>query len=116
MSDSKTLYKVLPLSEWEVATAEGVFSGSGIDLTDGFIHLSSEKQIVSTVQRYFAGQPGLALIAFDPSLFSADLRWEPSRDGELFPHVYGVISVAAALDVFPLLLDASGKHQFPDGL
>lgn len=116
MSDAKRLYKVLAKSEWESAVESGSFSGCGIDLTDGFIHLSDGGQVVSTVQRYFANQSGLLLITFDSSQFATDLKWEPSRDGALFPHVYGEIPTDSAVDVWSLGIDKDGKHVFPEHL
>lgn len=116
MTDSKHLYKVLSKPDWEAAVDQGSFHGCGIDLNDGFIHLSDKNQVVSTVERYFAGQEGLLLITLDSSDFSNDLKWEPSRDGALFPHVYGSIPTESVIDVWALAIDADGKHVFPEHL
>jgi uncharacterized protein (DUF952 family) len=110
---NRSLYKVVPEEVWRSAEAEGLFRGSGIDLSDGFIHLSAADQVVETVSKHFTGQQGLLLVTIDGDKLGSALRWEPSRDGALFPHVYGVIPMEAVDKVDPLPLDASGVHQFP---
>lgn len=110
------LYKVLPQSEWRVAEADGVFRGSGIDHIDGFIHLSSPEQVVETVEKHFAGQRDLLLVAVGAQSLGATLRWERSRGDDLFPHVYGEIPLTAVVEVVPLPLGSDGKHEFPAGL
>ena len=109
----KSLYKVLPAVIWRSAEAEGLFRGAGIDLQDGFIHLSGADQVVETVTKHFVGQRGLLLITIDGEKLGPSLRWEPSRGGELFPHVYGAISMEAVEKVDPLPLGDDGTHQFP---
>ena len=107
------LYKILPAAEWRDAMARGVFEGSAVDHKDGFIHLSAAHQVVETAARHFAGQDGLLLVGFR----EADLpnqRWEPSRGGALFPHVYGAIDTALAVSVDALPLE-NGVHRFPAG-
>ena len=107
------LYKVLKRSDWSDAIKAGVFSGCGIDLTDGFIHLSNQSQVVETVRLYFAGQTDLLLVSFDEARLGDSVRWEPSRDGVLFPHVYGQIPLDAVSSVDELVLGGDGNHQFP---
>lgn len=109
-----TLFKVLDRAAWATAETAGVFSGCGIDLTDGFIHLSSRIQVVETVRRYFAGQAELLLLTIDAGQLGDTLRWEPSRNDDLFPHVYGVIPLTAVTSVDPLNLRDDGSHRFPD--
>lgn len=108
------LYKILSAAEWQSAVNRGAFEGSAVDLKDGFIHLSAAHQAAGTAAKHFAGQDGLLLVAFREADLPA-LRWEPSRGGELFPHVYAVIdpSLAAAIDPLPLV---SGVHRFPPGV
>ena len=113
MELNKPLYKVVPAAIWRSAEAEGLFRGAGIDLQDGFIHLSGADQVVETVTKHFAGQHGLLLITIDGEKLGPPLRWEPSRGGELFPHVYGVIPMEAVEQVDPLPLGEDGTHQFP---
>jgi uncharacterized protein (DUF952 family) len=110
---NKSLYKVLPAVIWRSAQAEGLFRGAGIDLEDGFIHLSSADQVVETVTKHFADQDGLLLVTIDAEKLGPALRWEPSRGGELFPHVYDVIPMDAVQKVDPLPLGDDGTHRFP---
>ena len=108
------IYKILSRDLWAKALAEGVLHGAAIDLTDGYIHLSTAEQAEETVSRHFAGQDDLVLVAFDPSDFSGTLKWEPSRGGALFPHVYGSINPAQARWVKDVVLE-NGGHVFPQG-
>ena len=110
---NKSLYKVLPAAVWRAAETVGCFRGTGIDLQDGFIHLSSADQVVETVSKHFADQDGLLLVTVSSDKLGSALRWEPSRGGELFPHVYGVIPMDAVEKVEPLPLGEDGRHQFP---
>ena len=108
------IYKILSRDLWTRALADGVFHGASIDVTDGYIHLSTAAQAEETVARHFAGQDSLVLVAFDPLDFSDTLKWEPSRGGALFPHIYGSIDTAKARWVKDLVLDC-GVHVFPQG-
>jgi uncharacterized protein (DUF952 family) len=109
-----TVYKIVAADLWQAAEESGVFSGAGIDLTDGFIHLSTGQQARRTAQLYFQGQDNLVLVAADAASLGDALKFEPSRDGDLFPHLYGTLPVATVLSVRPLPLGATGKHVFPD--
>lgn len=109
-----TLYKICSAAEWQKALAAGAFTGSEHDCRDGFIHLSAAHQVRETAARYFAGRDGLVLVAFDEAAL-ANLRWEVSRGGDHFPHVYDVLPVAAARWVKPLPA-AEGRHKFPDNV
>jgi uncharacterized protein (DUF952 family) len=93
------IYKVCPRAEWEAAVASGVYRGSAVDQKDGFIHFSTEEQLGGTLRRHFAGQQGLLKIAFDPADLGPALRFEVSRGGALFPHLYGELPVSLARDV-----------------
>lgn len=97
-----SLYKICTRTEWSAAEAAGVFTGSAVDRADGFIHLSARDQVEETARRHFAGQTDLVLVEIDGERLGAALRWEPSRGGALFPHVYGALPVAAAIRVSPL--------------
>lgn len=108
------LYKICDGAEWQAAAASGHYQGSAADHRDGFIHLSAGHQVRETAARHFAGQHGLLLVAFDEAALEG-LKWEPSRSGALFPHVYGEIPAAKALWVKPLPL-SGGTHQFPQGV
>jgi uncharacterized protein (DUF952 family) len=89
------IYKILRGEEWEAAEREGVFRGSADDLRDGFIHCSSAEQTLGTFEKYFARQAGLVLAAVDPDALGKALKWEVSRGGALFPHIYGELRLSA---------------------
>ena len=109
-----TIYKLCPAELWRVAVDDGVFRGSAVDLRDGFIHFSTADQVKETAARYFAGAAGLVLVAFDDASLGAELRYEPSRDGALFPHLHAPLDPKAALWVEPLPIGPDGVHAFPD--
>lgn len=88
------VYKILTSTEWASARGTGVFDGSEDDRRDGFIHLSTAEQAPETVRRHFRGRGSLVLLAFDSTRLGEALQWEPSRDGSLFPHLYGVLDLA----------------------
>ena len=108
-----TVYKILPAVLWHEAERQGVFRGSPVDLQDGFIHFSSAEQAPETAAKHFAGECDLVLLHVDVSRLGNRLKWEPSRGGALFPHLYGELEVAAVIRVDPLPLAADGRHQFP---
>jgi len=91
------LYKVLRASEWREAQAQGALAGSPDDLRDGFIHLSTRGQLAGTLERHFAGETGLVVLEIAAARLHADLKWEQSRDGALFPHLYGVLPLDAVI-------------------
>jgi uncharacterized protein (DUF952 family) len=109
----KTIYKICPNALWREAEARGVFAGALIDLADGFIHFSTASQAIGTARRHFAGQGDLLLIAIDAEQLGAALKYEVSRDGDLFPHLYAPLELSAVRWVKPLPLGADG-HAFPD--
>jgi uncharacterized protein (DUF952 family) len=80
--------KLLRAAEWAQFQADGVFAGSPDDLRDGFIHLSTPEQAPGTAAKWFAGEAGVMALTFDADALAADLKWEPSRGGQLFPHLY----------------------------
>ena len=102
------IYKLLDRPAWDAALAEGVFKGSELDLADGFIHFSSAVQAAETARRYFSGRDDLVLVAVDTGSLGAALRWEPSRGGDLFPHLYAPLPVSAAVFVRALALGTDG--------
>ena len=110
---SQTLYKLLSREEWQQVLEAQALAGFGIDLTDGFIHLSTKEQVKETARLYFPGLDDLMLVSIDSSGLNDSLRWEESRAGALFPHVYGVIPMAAVLDAELLPLGPDGEHLFP---
>lgn len=108
------IFKIATRAQWDEAKAAGVFKGAPIDLEDGYIHLSSADQVEETAAKHFVGQQDLLLIAVAPSSLGAALKWEPSRGGALFPHLYGPLPLTAVRWVKPLPLGPEGDHVFPD--
>ena len=108
------VFKIVDRASWEAASGTA-FDGSPLDARDGFIHFSSAAQVRDTAARYFAGQQDLLLVAVDVASLSGALRWEPSRNGEPFPHLYAPLPRAAVRWVADLPLGADGgRHVFPD--
>lgn len=112
---TETLYKIVPAPLWDEALEKGRFDGAPVDLADGYIHLSAAGQVRETAAKHFAGQRGLLLVALEAGSLGAALRWEPSRGGALFPHLYAPLDPAAILSAEPLELAEDGTHRFPDG-
>lgn len=108
------VYKVCPRGDWEAAIARGRYEGSADDRRDGFIHLSTAAQLPGTLAKFFAGRADLVLVAVPVAALGGGVRWEPSRGGQLFPHVYGVLPVDIASSVRPLALGAGGIHVLPE--
>lgn len=106
------IYKIVPRDVWREAEAKGVFEGAGIDLADGFIHFSSRAQVEETAARHFAGVADLLLVAVEAERLGEALKWEPSRGGDLFPHLYGTLPVAGVAKVTALPMRADGGHDF----
>ena len=102
------IYKLLDRPAWDAALAQGVFNGSAVDLADGFIHFSTAAQAAEAARRHFSGQANLVLVAVEAEALGAALRWEPSRGGDLVPHLYGPLPTAAAMSVRPLMLGPDG--------
>jgi uncharacterized protein (DUF952 family) len=90
-----TIYKILSADDWREAQRQGVYRGSAHDRRDGFIHFSTAEQTPGTYEKYFSGQHDLILVAIDADALDAALKWEPSRGGALFPHLYGDLPLAA---------------------
>jgi Uncharacterized protein conserved in bacteria len=109
----QTIYKICPESLWRQAEASGTFEGAPVDLADGFIHFSTSAQAPETARRHFAGQEGLLLVAVDAERLGPALKYEPSRGGDLFPHLYAPLTMDAVLWVRPLPLGPDG-HVFPE--
>jgi uncharacterized protein (DUF952 family) len=112
-STDRTIYKIAPRALWREAEQAGVFAGAPVDLADGFIHFSTAAQVAETAARHFAGQSDLVLAAIDAAALGPALRYEPSRGGALFPHLYGTLPLAAVRWVKPLRLTAQGL-EFPE--
>jgi uncharacterized protein (DUF952 family) len=111
-----TLYRIMTAADWEKAREVGAFHGSAHDQRDGYIHFSAAHQLAETAAKHYAGQIDLVLLYVREEHFAAApdvLRWEVSRGGDRFPHLYGVLSTTAVHRVESLPLDAAGKHVLP---
>ena len=106
-------YKVLTADQVAALERDGSFAGAPVDLADGFVHMSTAAQLTETVERHFAGQPGLHVAAVDLGALGSELKWEESRGGALFPHLYGPLSLGAVIAHGPLERDDAGAVQPP---
>ena len=111
----RTIYHMCTRAEWQAAEAEGLYPGSSQDAADGFIHFSARDQVAVSAAKHRAGQDGLVLLSVDAGALGDALKWEPSRGGALFPHLYVPLPVAAVTKVDDLPLGADGHHVFPPG-
>ncbi len=111
---ASTIYKIVDRVDWEKAVADGVFVGAPVDLADGFVHFSTAAQVAETARRHFAGRTDLLLVAVDAARLGPALRFEPSRGGDLFPHLYAPLDPSAARLVCDLPLGDDGLHRFPE--
>jgi uncharacterized protein (DUF952 family) len=109
------IYKILRRPEWDAFKAAGETAGAPVDLADGYIHFSTAAQVAETAAKHFAAESDLVLVAVDPDRLGAALRWEPSRGGQLFPHLYRPLRMTDVLWDKSLPLGASG-HIFPEGV
>ncbi|GEO83539.1 MULTISPECIES: DUF952 domain-containing protein [Alphaproteobacteria] len=110
----RIIYKIVPRELWQEARREGVFRGATIDLQDGYIHFSTAGQAIETAGRHFAGIDNLLLVAVEAAALGEALRFEPSRGGDLFPHLYANLPLDAVVWEKPLPLGADGLHIFPE--
>jgi len=109
-----TIYKICPASTWREAERQGVYRGSADDARDGYIHFSTAAQVAETARKFFAGQTGLFLIEVDVEALGAALRWERSRNDELFPHLYDELDLGAVRGVQNLASRPDGTHVIPE--
>jgi uncharacterized protein (DUF952 family) len=110
----RTIYKICPASAWREAERQGVYRGSADDARDGFIHFSTASQVGETARRHFFGQKALFLIEVDADALGDALRWERSRNDELFPHLYGELDFGAVRAVLQMHARADGTHDIPE--
>jgi uncharacterized protein (DUF952 family) len=110
----RIVYKIMSDTEHQQMQHDGVFRGSPADIADGYIHLSRGSQLAETLEKHFSGVHGLMLAAVDLSLLGDAVRWEPSRGGQLFPHIYGHLPVQAVVSVAPLERTHDGSIKLPD--
>ena len=109
------IYKILTADQWHDLQAQGETQGAPVDVADGYVHFSTAEQVRETAARHFADQDGLWLLALDTDALGRALKWEPSRGGALFPHLYGPLRHRDVLWAKSLPLRAGG-HEFPDDL
>jgi uncharacterized protein (DUF952 family) len=110
---TQTIYHMCRSTEWEAAQAAGAYGGSSQDAAGGFIHFSTAAQVVESAAKHRAGQSGLVLLAVDAAACGDALKWEPSRGGQLFPHLYGALPLSAVRWVKDVPLGDGGRHVFP---
>jgi uncharacterized protein (DUF952 family) len=108
-----TAYKVLTGEQMAALERDGRFAGSPVDLADGYVHLSTAAQLTGTVDKHFAGQRDLHVAAVDLGAFGEALKWEASRGGELFPHLYGPLLLETVVAYSPLERDEGGRVRLP---
>lgn len=109
------IYKIFRRPEWDAFRAAGETAGAPVDLADGFIHFSTAAQVAETAARHFGTESDLVLVAFRSGALGADLKWEPSRGGDLFPHLYRSLNMSDVVWDKSLPLGATG-HIFPEGV
>jgi len=114
--DRPRIYHFCRRAEWEAAQAAGTYTGSSQDKADGFIHFSGAGQVAASVAKHRAGQDGLVILEADAAALGQALKWEPSRGGQLFPHLYGTLPVSAVVRVADVPLRPDGCHALPWGL
>jgi uncharacterized protein (DUF952 family) len=112
----RLIYKLLRRAEWKAALAEGLYAGSADDARDGFIHFSTAEQLEGTARKHFRGVTDLVLLTVDAGQIAQALRWEPSRGGQLFPHLYAALPVPAILKAEDVASDAGGLPVLPPSL
>lgn len=108
-------FKLVDRAEWEAARTRGAYAGSAVDLADGYIHMSARAQLAETARRHYAGRDDLLLVTVDLTTLGPALKWEASRGGDLFPHLFAPLPVSAAVETRGLSVDADGVMRFADG-
>ena len=109
-----TLYKICEQASWRAAEQDGLYRGSEVDRRDGFIHFSTAGQLAETAARHFASKIDLVLVAIDGGALGPQLKWERSRGGDLFPHLYGMLPLSAVQWARPLPDEVDGRRVIPE--
>jgi uncharacterized protein (DUF952 family) len=109
-----TIYKICEQASWRLAEQAGAYRGSAADMRDGFIHFSTAAQLAGTMAKHFSGQRELLLVAVDADALGAALQWEPSRGGELFPHLYAALPLTAVRWTRPVPDEVAGQRALPE--
>lgn len=112
---TRVAYKLVDAGEWEAARAAGAYEGSAVDRADGYIHMSTAAQLGETARRHYAGRDGLVLVEVILDELGEALRWEASRGGDLFPHLYRPLPMSAARSELRLAVAPDGAPVFEDG-
>lgn len=107
------IFKIVHRDEWRGAQRSGEYRGSAKDRADGFLHFSSARQIPGTLARYYAGMGDLLLVCVDADRLGSSLKYEAARDGDLYPHLYGPLAIAATMWTKPIVLHADGSFDLP---
>ena len=108
------IYRIVTDGEWRAAQEAGFYEGSALDRRDGFLHFSTAAQAAETADKHYAGKNDLLLLCVDAAALTAPLKWEASRGGRLFPHLYGALAVGAVRRAYPLPLGPGGRFIFPE--
>lgn len=111
----RVIFKILTLEQWESFRAARKFLGAPVDLADGFIHFSTQQQVIETAEKHFGEFDELILAAVVVEPMGEQLKWEPSRGGQLFPHLYGVLHLEHVEQHWHVKKSQNGEHEFPDG-
>lgn len=112
---SPMAFKLIDATEWTAALGEGRYDGSAVDRADGYIHMSTAAQLTETARRHYAGRSGLVLLSVTTGDLGEALMWEPSRGGDLFPHLYAPLPATAVSSVRALIVTGDGEMRFDDG-
>lgn len=110
------IYKLITGDLWQEVNRTGVLIGMPVDLSDGYIHFSTAVQLRETARKHFTGQTGLILLTVDAAPLGRDLKWEPSRGGDLFPHLYAALSMTHVIEAIPLATTAEGAQILPENI
>lgn len=108
------IYKIATKSDWDAARTQGQLVGTAVDIADGYIHFSTAAQLAETLEKHYRGQPDLVLATIDPDLLPQGLKWEPSRGGQLFPHLYAPLPFSAVIAARDLDARPDGGFDLPE--
>lgn len=111
---AEPIYKIAKRTDWDAARVEGELKGTPVDLADGYIHFSTAAQLAETLSKHYGGQSGLVIATIDPDLLPQKLKWEPSRGGQLFPHLYVPLPMAAVIAERALDAGPDGGFDLPE--
>jgi uncharacterized protein (DUF952 family) len=110
---TELIYKIIRRAEWEQAIKAGAYTGSIDDRRDGFLHFSAASQVRTTFDKHFSNETELLIVSVDAARLGSKVKWEVSRGGEKFPHLYGVLALEAVQSAVPIRRDAQGRPIFP---